>query len=227
MGIDTPTSSHFSRRELLAGAGSSLLLAASPMGANASAAKRHPAPTEADGKLFDLLIKGGKVIDSSQELEEVCDVALRDGRIARLEHDIPEDMARQVVDATGKIVTPGLIDIHTHVFPYVGPYGIEPDPYCVTRGVTTALDAGTSGAFTFPLFESSSSPRRPPGFEPCSTLLASVWLRGARPTWENWKTSATAIRNSPSKSRRRIATSSWVSRFAFPKNTRGRTTWRA
>src|ERR1019366_5115349 len=152
MGMDTPTSSHFSRRELLAGAGSSLLLAASPMGANASAAKRHPAPTEADGKLFDLLIKGGKVIDPSQELEEVCDVALRDGRIARLEHDIPEDMARQVVDATGKIVTSGLIDIHTHVFPYVGPYGIEPDPYCVTRGVTTALDAGTSGAFTFPAF---------------------------------------------------------------------------
>src|ERR1035437_2201718 len=112
MGIDTPTSSHFSRRELLAGAGSSLLLAASPMGANASAAKPYPAPAEADGKLFDLLIKGGKVIDSSQELEEVCDVALRDGRIARLEHDIPEDMARQVVDATGKIVTPGLIDIH-------------------------------------------------------------------------------------------------------------------
>jgi dihydroorotase len=152
MGIDTPTSSHFSRRELLAGAGSSLLLAASPMGANASAAKPYPAPAEADGKLFDLLIKGGKVIDPSQELEEVCDVALRDGRIARLEHDIPEDMARQVVDATGKIVTPGLIDIHTHVFPYVGPYGIEPDPYCVTRGVTTALDAGTSGAFTFPAF---------------------------------------------------------------------------
>ena len=122
------------------------------MGANASAAKRHPAPTEANGRLFDLLIKGGKVIDPSQELEEVCDVALRDGRIARLEHDIPEDMARQVVDATGKIVTSGLIDIHTHVFPYVGPYGIEPDPYCVTRGVTTALDAGTSGAFTFPAF---------------------------------------------------------------------------
>ena len=49
-------------------------------------------------------------------------------------------------------VTPGLIDIHTHVFPYVGPYGIEPDPYCVRRGVTSVIDAGTSGAFTFPAF---------------------------------------------------------------------------
>jgi dihydroorotase len=150
MGIDAPSSSHFSRRELLAGAGSSLLLAASPLGADASATKPHPGPTEADGKSFDLLIKGGKVIDPSQQVEEVCDVALRDGKITRLEKDIPADQARQVVDATGKIVTPGLIDIHTHVFPYVGPYGIEPDSYCVTRGVTTALDAGTSGAFTFP-----------------------------------------------------------------------------
>lgn len=152
MGIDALTSSHFSRRELLAGAGSSLLLAASPRGANASATEPHPAPAEADGNSFDLLIKGGKVIDPSQELEEICDVAVRDGKIARLEHDIPVGQARQVIDATGKIVTPGLIDIHTHVFPYVGPYGIEPDPYCVTRGVTTALDAGTSGAFTFPAF---------------------------------------------------------------------------
>src|ERR1035438_135599 len=152
MGIDASTSSHFSRRELLAGAGSSLLLAASPLRANASAAKPQPAPVDADGKSFDLLIKGGKVIDPSQELEEVCDVALRDGKIARVEHDIPADQARQVVNAAGKIVTPGLIDVHTHIFPYVGPYGIEPDPHCVTRGVTTALDAGTSGAFTFPAF---------------------------------------------------------------------------
>jgi len=152
MGIDTPTSSHFSRRELLAGAGRSLLLAASPLGANASTAKPHPAPAEADGKSFDLLIKGGKVIDPSQELEEVCDVAVVDGKIAQLERNIPTGQACQVVNASGKIVTPGLIDIHTHVFPYVGPYGIEPDPYCVSRGVTTALDAGTSGSFTFPAF---------------------------------------------------------------------------
>jgi dihydroorotase len=149
---DARTSSRFSRRELLAGAGSSLLLTASPLGVNASPAKPDRALAGADGKLFDLLIKGGKVIDPSQELEEVCDVALRDGKIARLEHDIPNHLARQVVDATGNIVTSGLIDIHTHVFPNIGPYGIEPDPYCVTRGVTTALDAGTSGAFTFPAF---------------------------------------------------------------------------
>jgi len=152
MGLDRQNSPHFSRRELLAGAGSSFLLAASPRGANARAAQPHPVPTEADDQSFDLLIKGGKVIDPSQDIEDIRDVAIRDGKIVRLERDIPTGQARQVVEASGKIVTPGLIDIHTHVFPYVGPYGIEPDPYCVRRGVTTALDAGTSGAFTFPAF---------------------------------------------------------------------------
>ena len=152
MGIGTATASHFSSYERPAGRGNSFLLAAAPLGTNARAAKALPERAETDGESFDLLIKGGKVFDPSQDLEEICDVALRAGKIARLEHDIPTGQARQVFDASGKIVTPGLIDIHTHIFPYVGPYGIEPDPYCVRRGVTTALDAGTSGAFTFPAF---------------------------------------------------------------------------
>jgi dihydroorotase len=99
-----------------------------------------------------LLIRQGKVIDPSEGLEAVRDVAIREGKIERLEAEIPSAQARQVVDAEGKIVTPGLIDLHTHVFPYVGPYGIEPDPYFLARGVTTVVDAGTSGAFTFPAF---------------------------------------------------------------------------
>ena len=152
MGLNTAATPQLSRRELLAGAGSSILFAASPRGTNASAARPHPVPIEDEAKPFDLLIKGGRVIDPSQKLDEIFDVALRDGKIARVENDIPAKQSRQVIDATGKIVTPGLIDVHTHIFPYVGPYGIEPDPYCVTRGVTTALDAGTSGAFTFPAF---------------------------------------------------------------------------
>ena len=80
------------------------------------------------------------------------------GRIARLEQGIPPQQARLVVDASGKIVTPGLIDLHTHVFPDVGPYGIEPDPYCVMRGVTTVIDAGTSGAYSFPAFRKYTIP---------------------------------------------------------------------
>jgi dihydroorotase len=99
---------------------------------------------------FDLLIKGGKVIDPSQNLEEERDVAIRDGKIARLERDIPANQARQVLNATGMVVTPGLIDVHVHVLPYVGETGTEPDPCCIGRGVTTVVDAGTAGAFTLP-----------------------------------------------------------------------------
>jgi dihydroorotase len=109
-------------------------------------------PQTGDPKHYDLLIKGGKVIDPSQGLEAELDVAVRGGKIASVAPAIPEGQAGQVIRALGKIVTPGLIDIHTHVFPYVGPYGIEPDPYCVRRGVTSVIDAGTSGAFTFPAF---------------------------------------------------------------------------
>lgn len=106
----------------------------------------------ADSTPYDLLIKGGTVIDPANHLEARRDVAISEGRIAAVEPDIPAAQGRELIDAAGKLVTPGLIDIHTHVFPHVGPYGIEPDPYCVARGVTTVIDAGTSGAFTFPAF---------------------------------------------------------------------------
>jgi dihydroorotase len=56
----------------------------------------------------------------------------------------------QAIDAVGLLVTPGLVDVHTHLFPGVSHYGIEPDPHCLARGVTTAVDAGSSGAQTFP-----------------------------------------------------------------------------
>ena len=101
---------------------------------------------------YDLLIRGGRVIDPSQDLDAVRDVAIAGGMIAKVEADIPSGQARETINADGKIVTPGLIDIHAHVFPDVGPYGIEPDPYCLRRGVTTVVDAGTTGALAFPAF---------------------------------------------------------------------------
>jgi len=116
----------------------------------ASAARGSPEVGES--KPYDLLIKGGKVIDPSQGLEGEYDVAVRAGKIASVAPGMPEAQAGHVIRAQGKIVTPGLIDLHVHLFPYVGPYGIEPDPYCVRRSVTSVIDAGTSGAFTFPAF---------------------------------------------------------------------------
>ena len=132
------------RRELLGSVGGSFLASAAPKG-----------PAEgnmADPKPFTVLVKGGRVVDPSEHLDSVRDVAVSETKIAAVEQDIPAGQAAQVLNASGKIVTPGLIDLHTHVFPYVGPYGIEPDPYFVSRGVTTVIDAGTSGAFTFPAF---------------------------------------------------------------------------
>jgi dihydroorotase len=142
----------FSRRRLLKSGGASLFLASLPL-CNGARASLVGTPRSPEGeKLFDLVIKGGKVIDPAQDIDTVRDVAVRAGKIARVGQDIPASEAGELVDARGKIVTPGLIDLHTHVFPYVGPYGVEPDPSCVAKGVTTALDAGTVGAFAFPAF---------------------------------------------------------------------------
>jgi dihydroorotase len=113
-------------------------------------ASDHSVIQESASNLYDLVIKGGKVVDPSQNIEEVRDVAVRAGKIAKVEKNIPIDRSREVLNATGMIVTPGLIDIHVHVLPYVGETGTEPDPCCLMRGVTTAVDAGTTGAFTLP-----------------------------------------------------------------------------
>lgn len=129
--------------------GSSLALAAAP---RLDAADQSSAIKRAATGPYDLLIKGGHVIDPAQHIDGVMDVAVLSGKIARLAPRISPNEARQVIQAEGKIVTPGLIDIHCHVFPYVGPYGVQADPFCVHRGVTTVVDAGTSGCLTFPAF---------------------------------------------------------------------------
>lgn len=138
-----------SRRDALAAIGGSLLASAAPP---ASVLEPKPSWKSQGEARYDLLIKGGRVIDPAQEIDAALDVAVTEDKIVRLGPDIPTSQARHVIHAEGKIVTPGLIDLHVHVFPYVGPYGIEADPHCVHKGVTTAVDAGTSGCFTFPAF---------------------------------------------------------------------------
>lgn len=102
--------------------------------------------------MYDLLIKNGTVIDPSQGLHDKRDIAFSDGKVALVAESISDSQAMEIIDATGLIVTPGLIDLHVHVFPGASHYGIEPDSSNVAKGVTTALDAGSAGARTFPAF---------------------------------------------------------------------------
>src|SRR5215469_3715856 len=108
------------------------------------------AQTNARTPRYDVLVRGGRVVDPSQNLVDDRDVAIAGGRIAELGVAISETAARQVLNAKGKIVTPGLIDVHVHVYDGVAPLGIPADPNCVAKGVTTVVDAGSAGAHTFP-----------------------------------------------------------------------------
>ncbi|MCC6343054.1 MAG: amidohydrolase/deacetylase family metallohydrolase [Bryobacterales bacterium] len=99
---------------------------------------------------YDLLIRGGRLVDPSQGLSGETSVAIRQGKVARIAANIAESEASRVFDARGLIVTPGLVDVHVHVYDGVAPLGIPADPNCIAKGATTVVDAGSSGAHTFP-----------------------------------------------------------------------------
>jgi dihydroorotase len=116
----------------------------------------HNAPVDAPRReLFsmkcDLLIRGGEVIDPSQQLRGVRDVAVCGDRIAAVGERLDDAEAKRTIDARGLLVVPGLIDLHVHVYPH-SPFGLEPDPLCPAGGVTTLLDAGTAGSYNFAAF---------------------------------------------------------------------------
>jgi dihydroorotase len=102
--------------------------------------------------MYDLLLKGGSVIDPAQDMRGALDVAVQDGKIAQVAANIPASEARRVIHIPGKTVTPGLIDLHTHVFDGVAANGVHPDIAGVHAGVTTVVDAGSSGCATFSAF---------------------------------------------------------------------------
>ncbi|HKX18323.1 MAG TPA: amidohydrolase/deacetylase family metallohydrolase [bacterium] len=101
---------------------------------------------------YELLLRGGTVLDPAQGLRAGADVGFANGCVAAVEPGLRPADAAEAVDCSGLLVAPGMIDLHVHVFYGVSHYGIEPDPNCVAKGVTTAVDAGSAGADTFPGF---------------------------------------------------------------------------
>ena len=110
---------------------------------------------------YNIVIKGGHVIDPKNNIDEIIDIAVKDGKIVLLAKNIDAKEALQVVNAKGLYVTPGLIDIHVHVFngtyldqQYMnGPNAVPPDGFTFRVGVTTVVDAGCAGWRTFPEFK--------------------------------------------------------------------------
>lgn len=102
--------------------------------------------------IHDIVVKNGRVIDPSQRVDGKLDVAFSDGKVSALGNNIPSNESRETIDASGLIVTPGLIDLHVHAFWGASDPGVLPDPVHVAKGVTTVLDAGSAGARTFPAF---------------------------------------------------------------------------
>jgi dihydroorotase len=109
---------------------------------------------------YDLVLKGGHVMDPKNNLNGVMDVAISGGQIARVEANIPAAQAQKVVDVGGLYVTPGLVDMHVHLYAstskkgaYSGDLSLYPDGFTLRSGVTTAVDLGSSGWKNFPDFK--------------------------------------------------------------------------
>ena len=102
---------------------------------------------------YDLLLKGGRVVDPAQEIDALLDVAIRGGRIEKLAAGIDPASAEEVRDVSGLVVTPGLIDLHVHVYQHVTDFGLNPDEAGVHSGATTIVDQGSCGAWTFDGFK--------------------------------------------------------------------------
>src|SRR5712664_3721911 len=109
---------------------------------------------------YDLLLKGGHVIDGKNKISAVRDVAIKGGKIAEVAAAIDPAKAHKVVDVAGLYVAPGLVDIHVHVYAgtgqrgaYSGDNSVYPDGFTFRGGVTTVVDAGSSGWRNFPDFK--------------------------------------------------------------------------
>ncbi|MGY4568655.1 MULTISPECIES: amidohydrolase family protein [Bradyrhizobium] len=127
--------SEFSRRDFLKVTGS----------AAAAAIARPAAAAMGPDDKFDLVIKNGDVIDPSQSLRGKRDIGIRWGIVEAIEDEIPAARAARTIDASGKLVMPGLVDLHCHVYPYGSAIGIPADELVQFQGTTTVVSAGDAG----------------------------------------------------------------------------------
>ena len=134
------------RRQFLAQSGSLLALGATAVGGGSALAAMGP------NDKFDLVVKGGEVLDPSQNLRGRRDIGIRWGVIEAVEPDIPGERALRVLNVAGKLVTPGLVDIHAHVYPYGSAIGIPADELLSFQSTTTMVSAGDAGANNFAAF---------------------------------------------------------------------------
>ena len=98
---------------------------------------------------FDLILKGGRIVDPASGRDGQADIGFADGRVAAIDADLPAERARATVDAAGAIVTPGLIDLHTHVYWGGTSLGVDAERLAERSGTTTFVDAGSAGAGNF------------------------------------------------------------------------------
>src|SRR6185369_3737465 len=98
---------------------------------------------------IDLILRGGRVIDPSQKLDAVTDVAFARGKVVQVGTGLKADAQTEVRDVSARIVTPGLIDLHTHVYWGGTSLGIDAEDFCRQSGVTTAIDTGSAGPGNF------------------------------------------------------------------------------
>ena len=138
-----------SRRQFLAQLGGAALAGA---GAAPIAGATPSWGSPAQFAAIDLLITGGRVVDPMRGVAGMADVAIAGDRIVQVGPGLPRAGAKQVLDARGAIVAPGLIDVHGHVYDEGIPTSVDPDLVGIPKGVTTIVDAGSTGASTFPGF---------------------------------------------------------------------------
>lgn len=126
-----------------------------PVGDRSSSWEGSPAGSVANSRTepipCDVLIRSGTLIDPSQSLHEVGDVAIAGERIIAVSNCLDHYQPQHVIDARGLLVVPGLIDLHVHAYTH-SPFGLDADALCVAGGVTTMLDAGTAGSYNFDAF---------------------------------------------------------------------------